>query len=206
LLCISVLLLVGAAQCSLAGQVTKIAIHKRQQAHAANPASNDGDSVHLLNYLDAQVRHEARMSPGETAACGLRSQVLCAAVGQRKGHPSPMCMLSGVLSSDDRSGCCSSSVLPHTQQQHCSRCCCWWWGELMCAANNHHACRPTCTHHQQQWLSSGATPHTRPTSPPPASTCSPALMNRHSLLLLLLPPLPFAVLWTYRAGHASTGL
>lgn len=44
-------------QSSPGGAVTKITIQRTQPKNAsrASKASNDGDSVHLLNYLDAQV-------------------------------------------------------------------------------------------------------------------------------------------------------
>ena len=53
---LSLLLLLCIQQYVLSGQVTKISIQKRQPARKASSSSaNDGDSVHLLNYLDAQV-------------------------------------------------------------------------------------------------------------------------------------------------------
>jgi hypothetical protein len=56
--CVCLLLLLGMQQAVLAKTVTKIFINKHMPSkiHASAQSLNDGDSVKLINYLDAQVR------------------------------------------------------------------------------------------------------------------------------------------------------
>ena len=57
----ALLLLLGLQQCVGKHTIT-IGLQKHQKGHAGVRSANEGDSVRLLNYLDAQVR--SRMSYG----------------------------------------------------------------------------------------------------------------------------------------------